>query len=94
MRQRFAREAESARHLDHPNIVGVLDFGHTPAGLPFMAMELVEGTNLALILQKGPMHSDRVIRIARQLCEGRGQSSVRRWCRAPGCRSIRTCGRP
>jgi serine/threonine protein kinase len=69
MRQRFAREAESARHLDHPHIVGVLDFGHTPAGLPFMAMELIEGTNLALILQKGPMQSDRVIRIARQLCE-------------------------
>jgi eukaryotic-like serine/threonine-protein kinase len=69
MRQRFAREAEAARKLDHAHIVGVLDFGHTPAGLPYLAMELVEGTNLALILQKGPMQGDRVIRIARQLCE-------------------------
>ncbi|HUS30702.1 MAG TPA: serine/threonine-protein kinase [Kofleriaceae bacterium] len=69
MRQRFAREAEAARQLSHPNIVGVLDFGHTPAGLPFLVMELVEGTNLALILQKGPMQGDRVIRIARQLCD-------------------------
>jgi len=69
MRQRFAREAESARHLDHPNVVRVLDFGHTEGGLPYFAMELVEGTNLALMLQKGPMQGDRVIRIARQLCE-------------------------
>ncbi|HTL34464.1 MAG TPA: serine/threonine-protein kinase [Kofleriaceae bacterium] len=69
MRQRFQREAESARHLSHPNIVGVLDFGHTEGGLPYLVMELVEGTNLALILQKGPMAGERVIRIARQLCD-------------------------
>jgi serine/threonine-protein kinase len=33
-------------------------------------MELVEGANLAVVLSKGPMAGDRVIRIARQLCEG------------------------
>jgi len=70
MRQRFAREAEAARHLSHPNIVGVLDYGHTLAGLPFLVMDLVDGTDLAAILQRGPMAAERVIRIARQLCEG------------------------
>lgn len=70
MRERFQREAEAARQLSHKHIVGVLDYGHTRAGLPFLVMELVEGTNLAVVLGKGPMAGDRVIRIARQLCEG------------------------
>jgi serine/threonine-protein kinase len=70
MRERFQREAEAARQLSHKHIVGVLDFGHTKAGLPFLVMDLVEGTNLAVVLSKGPMAGDRVIRIARQLCEG------------------------
>lgn len=70
MRERFQREAEAARQLSHKHIVGVLDYGQTKAGLPYFAMELVEGTNLAVVLSKGPMPGDRVIRIARQLCEG------------------------
>ena len=70
MRERFHREAEAARQLSHKHIVGVLDYGHTKAGLPFLVMDLVEGTNLAVVLSKGPMAGDRVIRLARQLCEG------------------------
>jgi serine/threonine protein kinase len=70
MRERFQREAEAARQLSHKHIVGVIDYGHTKAGLPFLAMDLVEGTNLAVVLSKGPMAGDRVIRLARQLCEG------------------------
>lgn len=70
MRERFQREAEAARQLSHKHIVGVLDYGHTSAGLPFLVMDLVEGTNLAVVLSKGPMAGDRVIRLARQLCEG------------------------
>lgn len=70
MRERFHREAEAARQLSHKHIVAVLDYGHTTAGLPFLVMELVEGTNLAVILGKGPMQGERVIKLARQLCEG------------------------
>ncbi len=70
MRERFQREAEAARQLSHEHIVGVLDYGHTKAGLPFLVMELVEGTNLAVVLSKGPMAGERVIKLARQLCEG------------------------
>jgi serine/threonine protein kinase len=70
MRERFQREAEAASQLSHEHIVGVIDYGHTTAGLPFLVMDLIEGTNLAVVLSKGPMAGDRVIRIARQLCEG------------------------
>ena len=43
--QRFHREAQAAALLNHPNIVTVHDFGEE-GGLLFMAMELLEGTDL------------------------------------------------
>ena len=43
--QRFQREAQAAALLNHPNIVTVHDFGEEQ-GLLFMAMELLEGTDL------------------------------------------------
>ncbi len=50
--KRFLREAEIATRLSHPNIVhmrgkGVLD------GVPYLVMELVEGTDLASLLRAG-----------------------------------------
>ena len=43
--QRFQREAQAAALLSHPNIVTVHDFGEEN-GLLYMAMELLEGTDL------------------------------------------------
>jgi len=69
MRARFAQEAENASRLDHPNAVGVIDFGRTALGLQYIVMDLVEGTTLSEILRAGPLSPARVIRIAHQLCE-------------------------
>lgn len=44
---RFAREAQVAAELDHPNVVAALDVGVTPAGTLFLVMELVAGSSLA-----------------------------------------------
>jgi hypothetical protein len=45
VRQRFLREAEVARRLDHPGIVSIIDAGED-GGRPFLALELVEGDDL------------------------------------------------
>jgi eukaryotic-like serine/threonine-protein kinase len=45
-RQRFLREARAAGGLGHPSIVTVFDVGQID-GVPYMAMELLEGDTLA-----------------------------------------------
>ena len=55
---RFAREAQSAAGLNHPNIVSVYDTGTQPdpvtgVGVPFIVMELVRGQTLRDILRQG-----------------------------------------
>jgi len=73
-RMRFAHEAESASVLDHPNIVSVVDVGCTEVGLLYLVMELVDGPSLGRLLEQGPLSIARVVRIARQLCEGLGHA--------------------
>jgi len=48
--ERFRREAQAAANLNHPNIVGVYDWGKYDSTY-FMAMEYVEGRTLADILR-------------------------------------------
>lgn len=49
--ERFRREAMSAASLNHPNIVGVYDWGQVDTTY-YIAMEYVQGRTLAEILQK------------------------------------------
>ena len=71
MRLRFTQEAQAASLLSHPNVVAVLDFGKTPQGLLYLAMEYVEGRSLArVIIDEGPLGEARAIKLARQLCFG------------------------
>jgi serine/threonine protein kinase len=70
MRMRFAREADATSLLEHPAIVSVHDFGRTRTGLMFLVLELVDGETLGHVVRRGPMSAARVIRLARQLCQG------------------------
>lgn len=44
--QRFAHERQILADLRHPHIAALLDGGETTDGLPFFAMEFIEGQNL------------------------------------------------
>src|SRR6185369_10072116 len=51
---RFRIEAEAVARLQHPNIVQIHEVG-TADGLPFCALEFVEGGNLARTIQGKPL---------------------------------------
>jgi serine/threonine-protein kinase len=62
--ERFRREAQSAANLNHPNVVGVYDWGHE-MGTYYLIMEYVEGRSLAEIIRSdAPLHPDRAADIA------------------------------
>lgn len=57
---RFEQEAKAASALKHPHLVVVHDFGLTPSNVPFIVMDLIEGTNLQeQILNYGPLSVKR-----------------------------------
>ena len=65
---RFEREAE--RHVDHPNVVRVLDAGTDSQGTPFIAFELLTGETLAERLARERATVDEVIAWGAQACAG------------------------
>ncbi|HMG55428.1 MAG TPA: protein kinase, partial [Kofleriaceae bacterium] len=67
--QRFAREAELAGRLRHPNVIGVVDVGEVD-GTRYMVMDYVEGPDLARLLDEAPMPAERIIRLVRQMLDG------------------------
>jgi eukaryotic-like serine/threonine-protein kinase len=50
--KRFVREAEIAEKVDSPFVARVLRAGLSPSGLPYVAMELLQGHDLAWHLRK------------------------------------------
>ncbi|MEN9647041.1 MAG: hypothetical protein RL238_3710 [Actinomycetota bacterium] len=70
--ERFRREAQSAANLNHPNIVGVYDWGKY-ANTYFMAMEYVQGRTLADILKaNGHVTSQQAAEIASEVAAALG----------------------
>ncbi|HSN99905.1 MAG TPA: protein kinase [Candidatus Nanopelagicales bacterium] len=66
---RFQRECGTVAELEHPNTIRFYDFGTTPDGDLYIAMELLNGQSLEEALEKGgPLASERVDRIMGQVC--------------------------
>ena len=65
---RFEREVRQTARLTHPNTISVFDYGRTPDGIFYYAMELLEGVDLqGLVEEHGPLPPGRVIRILTQV---------------------------
>src|SRR5208337_678548 len=66
---RFEHEVQMTSGLTHPNTVAIFDYGRTPEGLFYYAMEYLEGTNLDdFVGRYGPQSEERVVFLLRQVC--------------------------
>ena len=66
---RFEREVRLTSQLNHPNTIAVYDYGRTPEGIFYYAMELLDGVTLEELVDRfGPQPEGRVIHILRQVC--------------------------
>jgi len=70
MRERFNREAEICRTLDHPNLVRVHDAGEADGTL-YQALDLLEGSDLSTVLTSNRQFTwPEKLSIMEQVCEG------------------------
>jgi len=68
-RKRFFLEASLTSRLRHPNTITVIDYGQTPDGIFYIAMEYLEGQTLSQLLAKsGPLRWTRCLNISQQIC--------------------------
>ena len=65
---RFMREAQALSKLSHENIVTVYHLGVAQTGTPYLAMELIQGTNLRHHINEAKMSQPQIFSVARQLC--------------------------
>ncbi|MCB9589495.1 MAG: serine/threonine protein kinase [Polyangiaceae bacterium] len=77
-RDQFRREVQTASSLSHPNTVEIYDYGKTPEGVFYFAMEYVEGATLEEVIKAtGAMPPARVIHLLLQAAGALGEAHQR-----------------
>ncbi|MCS6913290.1 MAG: serine/threonine-protein kinase [Myxococcales bacterium] len=57
--ERFRRESEIGQRIDHPHVARVFEYGQLEGGVPFIAMEYLQGRTLRHALAQGPLPPGR-----------------------------------
>src|SRR5262245_11557540 len=65
--QRFVREARVLADLGHPAIVSYVAHGVLPTGVRWLAMEWLDGEDLARRLTRGPLAVGEALALARRV---------------------------
>jgi eukaryotic-like serine/threonine-protein kinase len=73
MHDRFMQEARSAAAVRSAHVVQVFDYG-SEGGVPYIAMELLDGENLDARLGRGPLSPAELARLFSELARGIGQA--------------------
>ncbi|HSE27342.1 MAG TPA: serine/threonine-protein kinase [Gemmatimonadales bacterium] len=69
MVKRFEREAQAAGRLQGAHVVRIFDFGASDDGLYYIAMEYIDGIDLAqLVEREGPLPPARAAHLMQQAC--------------------------
>ncbi len=72
---RFYQEARAASSINHPNSVGVIDFGRTEDGILYLVMEYLEGRDLADVLaEESPLSVERTVAVLLQVLDALGEA--------------------
>lgn len=69
LRTRFNREREILARLAHPNIARLLDAGIAHSGVPYLALEYVEGKSLLTFARDRNLDIDSRIDLFKQVCD-------------------------
>ncbi len=76
--ERFEREVRLTAELTHPNVVAIYDYGRTPDGTFYYAMELLDGITFDELLSvSGPQPVARTVHLIRQLTSAIGEAHAR-----------------
>src|SRR5690242_6989215 len=74
---RFARHARILSELDHPRIVRYIAHGALPSGEPYLAMEWLEGEDLAARLARGRLSAAEAIALGMRVADALGFAHAR-----------------
>jgi serine/threonine-protein kinase len=67
--RRFEKEVQLTARLRHPNTISIYDYGRTPEGTFYYAMELLDGITLEQLVERdGAQPPSRVIHLLLQMC--------------------------
>jgi len=64
---RFMREAQAASLIEHPHVVGMVDYGRD-RGIAYLTMELLEGEDLGALIARRKLSIERIADIMLAVC--------------------------